>query len=367
MYNYNMEIKEKEGTLVEFKQEVNVEKIKKEIAAISNAMNKDDVGKIFIFVDDEGNYNVDAKPTKEDDQALITICNWGIAFGLMIEQKWMNGYFILSFEFTSAIIKLDDQGIYFRSGSSSVPANQQMMETITQKKFNNIVSFVGDRKEYTFKSLERKMAEARAKFDGDFMESFSIKKGDKITNIGAKLSDQDRTNILINDKVVNKPLIELFEYFENEVKAWFAATPLVTSSQRKRNSDSVSWEILRELFWNAVAHGNLISDPLAEIEFTEGKITFKNVSINKSDLVKRLESSDNLSHIPPQRPWFDLLRACYLVEGRNIGLKKIRTEAHNQNKYMVRIWFEGPKFVIDIVTGLDEKSEKGKYKKIWGK
>ncbi len=122
------------------------------------------------------------------------------------------------------------------------------------------------------------------------------------------------------------------------------------------NKELVSDTVMREIFFNAIAHSAIYNNLYCLIEYDEEKITFTNTHIYNKKILHAF-NSNNIPHTEPNNQiWFNAIRNARLVEGSNFGLHEIHDDAIKKG-YMVAISYNSTKFELSIITAENAKQK----------
>ncbi len=377
-----MKLNYQESNTVEFKRTIDVDSLKREISAMSNSVSNEDAKhvtcKIFLFVDDEGNTLENFSISKSDLKKIEELKAW--LHSMDIENEFTNdnenNFLLVEFKPKSNyVIIINDNEIYHRVGTCTRKVDIHGAKAIytskeielplrTNHKYNSI----------HFKDLESQLIKHyQTNLTIDWMYSHQLindKNSKYLTTYGLWLGDNSTRKIIINDIEYQGSVFKLYDDFQNAIKPWLALEPIVDKkySTRVPNKHSVSKIVLREIFFNAIAHSAIYIDHYCIISFDDEKITFKNTHIYNKKVLKAFNSNIIPPTAPSNQIWFDAIRNVKLVEGSNYGFKEIRKDAMEKG-YMIAIKYDSDIFELNLITAESSKEiyrKKGKYT-IWEK
>ncbi len=369
---------------VEYKSNINIETLKKEIAAMSNSVpNREALNNkcsIYLFVTDNGETIHNNSIKKEDYDYLAELENWmkteEIKYSIH-EEGDSDKYLVIDFfAKLGTIIILNENEIYARICSTTTLADIHTARALYTSK--DIVLPLKTSTKYNiinFQELENQVLNfLHINLTIDWMFSHQLvddTKSKYLTSYGLWLSDLSNRKIIINNNEYTGSVFKLYQIFIDNIEPWLNKEPIVDKiySTRNRNKNIVSATVLREIFFNAVAHSTICNEHYCIIEYDNNKITFKNSHIYNKKIMDAFHSNKVPPTVPNNQIWFDAIRNLKLVEGSNYGLNEIKKEAF-ENSYMVAIKYDSSQFELNIITGEEEKAslrkKKGKYI-IWEK
>lgn len=369
---------------IEYKSNINVQKLKKEIAAMSNSIPNREVlsnkCSIYLYITDKGETITNNSIKKEDYDKLAELEDWmkteEIKYSIH-EEGDSDKYLVIDFfAKLGAIIILNENEIYARSCSSTIPADIHIARAIYTSK--DIVLPLKTSTKYNiinFQELENQVLKfLRINLTIDWMFSHQLvddTKSKYLTSYGLWLSDLSNRKIIINNNEYTGSVFKLYQIFIDNIEPWLNKEPIVDKihSTRNRNKTIVSATVLREIFFNAIVHSTIYNEHYCIIEYDNNKITFKNSHIYNKKIMDAFHSNKVPPTVPNNQIWFNAIRNVKLVEGSNYGLNEIKKDAFN-NSYMVAIKYDSSQFELNIITGEEDKAslrkKKGKYI-IWEK
>ncbi len=369
---------------IEYKSNIDVETLKKEIAAISNSIHNSEASNnkcsIYLFITDKGETIPDYSIKNEDYDKLVELENWmkteDIKYSIH-EEGDSNKYLVIDFfAKLGAIIILNEDKIYTRICSTTTLTDIHTARALYTSK--DIVLPLKTSTKYNiinFQELENQVLEfLHINLTIDWMFSHQLvddTKSKYLTSYGLWLSDLSNRKIIINNNEYTGSVFKLYQIFVDTIQPWLNKEPIVDKihSTRNRNKNIVSATVLREIFFNAIVHSTICNEHYCIIEYDNNKITFKNSHIYNKRVMNAFHSNQVPPTVPNNQIWFDAIRNLKLVEGSNYGMNEIKKEALEKS-YMVAIKYDSSQFELNVITGEEDKTslrkKKGKYI-IWEK